>query len=432
LRLLNWCISRITAKIILDFRLQMITTILDIDKIRADFPILHQSVNGKPLVYLDNAATTQKPQTVLDALANYYEKNNANIHRGIHVLAEKATTAFEDTRKTVSKFLNSESPEQIIFTYGTTDGINLVAQTYGRKFLKAGDEILISTMEHHSNIVPWQMICEEKGCILKVIPIDDNGDIELDKFDEMLTDKVKFVSVVHVSNSLGTINPIKEIIEKSHAVGAKVLIDGAQATSHLTVDVQALDVDFYVFSAHKLYGPTGMGVLYGKRDLLNAMPPYRGGGEMIAEVTFEKTTYNEIPYKFEAGTPNIADVIAVKNAIDYVNELGKENIAAYEDELLAYATEKLEEIEGLRIVGKAKEKVSVISFVIEGIHPQDIGIMLDQQGIAIRTGHHCTQPLMQHYKLEGGTARASFSVYNSFEEIDRLVEGIKKVKKLLL
>jgi cysteine desulfurase/selenocysteine lyase len=410
----------------------MTATTLDIDKIRADFPILHQNVNGKPLVYLDNAATTQKPQAVLDALANYYGKNNANIHRGIHQLAEKATTAFEDTRKTVAKFLNSESPEQIIFTYGTTDGINLVAQTYGRMFLKEGDEILISTMEHHSNIVPWQMICEEKGCILKIIPIDEKGDIELDKFDEMLTDKVKFVSVVHVSNSLGTINPIKEIIDKSHAMGAKVLIDGAQATSHLTIDVQALDVDFYVFSAHKLYGPTGMGVLYGKRDLLNAMPPYRGGGEMIAEVTFEKTTYNEIPYKFEAGTPNIADVIAVKNAIDYVNELGKENIAAYENELLAYATEKLEEIEGLRIVGKAKEKVSVISFVIEGIHPQDIGIMLDQQGIAIRTGHHCTQPLMQHYQLEGGTARASFSVYNSFEEIDRLVEGVKKVKKLLL
>jgi cysteine desulfurase/selenocysteine lyase len=410
----------------------MTATTLDINKIRADFPILHQNVNGKPLVYLDNAATTQKPQAVLDALANYYGKNNANIHRGIHQLAEKATTAFEDTRKTVAKFLNSESPEQIIFTYGTTDGINLVAQTYGRMFLKEGDEILISTMEHHSNIVPWQMICEEKGCILKIIPIDEKGDIELDKFDEMLTDKVKFVSVVHVSNSLGTINPIKEIIDKSHAMGAKVLIDGAQATSHLTIDVQALDVDFYVFSAHKLYGPTGMGVLYGKRDLLNAMPPYRGGGEMIAEVTFEKTTYNEIPYKFEAGTPNIADVIAVKNAIDYVNELGKENIAAYENELLAYATEKLEEIEGLRIVGKAKEKVSVISFVIEGIHPQDIGIMLDQQGIAIRTGHHCTQPLMQHYQLEGGTARASFSVYNSFEEIDRLVEGVKKVKKLLL
>jgi cysteine desulfurase/selenocysteine lyase len=410
----------------------MTATTLDINKIRADFPILHQNVNGKPLVYLDNAATTQKPQTVLDALAHYYEKNNANIHRGIHQLAEKATTAFEDTRKTVAKFLNSESPEQIIFTYGTTDGINLVAQTYGRKFLKEGDEILISTMEHHSNIVPWQMICEERGCVLKIIPIDEKGDIELDKFDEMLTDKVKFVSVVHVSNSLGTINPIKAIIDKSHAVGAKVLIDGAQATSHLTIDVQALDVDFYVFSAHKIYGPTGMGVLYGKRDLLNAMPPYRGGGEMIAEVTFEKTTYNEIPYKFEAGTPNIADVIAVKNAIDYVNELGKENIAAYENELLAYATEKLEEIEGLRIVGKAKEKVSVISFVIEGIHPQDIGIMLDQQGIAIRTGHHCTQPLMQHYQLEGGTARASFSVYNSFEEIDRLVEGVKKVKKLLL
>lgn len=410
----------------------MTTTALNIDKIRADFPILHQQINGKPLVYLDNAATTQKPQVVLDALSSYYGKYNANIHRGIHNLAEKATEAFEESRKTIARFLNSESAEQIIFTYGTTDGINLVAQTYGRKFLNEGDEILISTMEHHSNIVPWQMLCEEKGCVLKIMPIDDNGDILLDELDELLTEKVKLVSIVHVSNSLGTINPVAEIIAKAHRVGAKVLVDGAQATSHLNIDVQALDADFYVFSAHKLYGPTGMGVLYGKRELLDAMPPYRGGGEMISEVTFEKTTYNEIPYKFEAGTPNIADVIAVKNAIDYINELGKENIAAHEDELLAYATEKLEAIEGLRIVGKAKEKVSVISFVIEGIHPQDIGIMLDQQGIAIRTGHHCTQPLMQHYKLEGGTARASFSVYNSFEEIDRLVEGIKKVKRLLL
>lgn len=410
----------------------MTTTTLNIEKIRADFPILHQNVNGKPLVYFDNAATTQKPQSVINALSGYYENYNSNIHRGAHHLADQATTAFEDSRKTIATFLNAESHDQIIFTYGTTDGINLVAQTYGRKFLNEGDEILISTMEHHSNIVPWQMLCEENGCVLKIIPIDDNGDILMDKFDEMLTDKVKFVSVVHVSNSLGTINPVNEIIEKAHAVGAKVLVDGAQATSHLNIDVQALDVDFYVFSAHKLYGPTGIGVLYGKRDLLNSMPPYRGGGEMIAEVTFEKTTYNVIPYKFEAGTPNIADVIAVKNAIDYVNEIGKENIAFHEDELLAYATEKLEEIEGLRIVGKAKEKVSVVSFVIDGIHPQDIGIMLDQQGIAIRTGHHCTQPLMKHYNLEGGTARASFSVYNSFEEIDRLMEGIKKVKKLLL
>lgn len=410
----------------------MITTALDIDKIRLDFPILHQEINGKPLIYLDNAATTQKPQVVLDALTDYYENYNANIHRGIHNLAERATAAFEESRGAIAKFLNAASPEQIIFTYGTTDGINLVAQTYGRKFLKEGDEILISTMEHHSNIVPWQMLCEEKGCVLKIMPIDKDGDILLDKLDEMLTERVKFVSVVHVSNSLGTINPVHQIISKAHAFGAKVLVDGAQATSHLNVDVQDLDADFYVFSAHKLYGPTGMGVLYGKRDLLNAMPPYRGGGEMIAEVTFEKTTYNELPYKFEAGTPNIADVVAVKMAIDYINGIGKENIAAHENELLAYATEKLEAIEGLKIVGKAKEKVSVISFIIDGIHPQDIGIMLDQQGIAIRTGHHCTQPLMQHYQLEGGTARASFSVYNSFEEIDKLVEGIKKVKRLLL
>ncbi|CAH0995320.1 Cysteine desulfurase [Emticicia aquatica] len=406
-------------------------SILDINKIRQDFPILDEKINGKNLVYFDNAATTQKPLVVLDALANYYGHYNANIHRGIHFLAEKATSAFEESRTAIQQFLNAKYKEEIILTYGTTDGINLVAQTYGRKFLKEGDEIIISTLEHHSNIVPWQMLCEEKGCILRVIPIDDNGDLILEEYEKMLSEKTKFVSVVHVSNALGTINPIKIIIEKAHEVGAKVLIDGAQAASHITIDVQTLDADFYVFSAHKIFGPTGMGALYGKKDLLNAMPPYRGGGEMIKEVTFEKTTYNELPYKFEAGTPNIADVVAVKFAIDYINGLGKANIAAYEDELLVYATQQLSEIEGLRIVGQAKEKVSVISFVLDGIHPQDVGVILDQQGIAVRTGHHCTQPLMSRLKIPG-TSRASFAVYNTIEEIDKLVAGIHKVKKMVL
>lgn len=403
---------------------------LDISKIRQDFPILEQSINGKKLVYFDNAATTQKPIQVINALNEYYSGYNANIHRGIHHLAEKATAAFEATRKTVKTFLNAHSTEEIIFTYGTTDSINLVVGTFGRKFLNAGDEIIISTLEHHSNIVPWQMLCEEKGCILKVIPINDEGEIVLEEYEKLLSAKTKFVSVVHVSNALGTINPIKSIIDKAHAIGAKVLIDGAQASSHIDIDVQALDADFYALSAHKLFGPTGMGVLYGKKELLEAMPPYRGGGEMIKEVTFEKTTYADLPYKFEAGTPNIADVVAFKFALDYIQDIGKTNIAAYENELLAYATEKLEAIEGLTVIGKAKEKVSVISFILEGIHPQDIGIILDQQGIAVRTGHHCTQPLMQRLGIPG-TARASFSVYNTFEEIDALVLGILKVKKLL-
>jgi cysteine desulfurase/selenocysteine lyase len=406
------------------------STVLDINSIRNDFPILNEVVNGKQLVYFDNAATTQKPRQVLDALSGYYEHYNANIHRGIHHLAEKATSAFEQSRRRLQTFLNAAFPEEIIFTYGTTDGINLVASSYGRTFLKAGDEVIISTMEHHSNIVPWQMLCEEKGCILKVIPINDEGEILMEEYEKLLTERTKFVSVVHVSNSLGTINPVKEIIEKAHAVGAKVLLDGAQASSHLEIDVQDLDCDFYSLSLHKIYGPTGMGILYGKRDLLNAMPPYRGGGEMIKEVTFEKTTYNELPYKFEAGTPNIADVVAAKYALDYVDSLGKANIAAYENQLLQYATEAVGEIEGLRIIGKAKEKVSVLSFVIDGIHHQDIGVLLDQQGIAVRTGHHCTQPLMNRFNITG-TSRASFAVYNTFEEIDKLVAGLHKVKRML-
>ena len=381
-------------------------------------------------MYFDNAATTQKPRAVLDALAHYYEHDNANIHRGIHALAERATSAFEATRRAVQSFMNAREAEEIIFTYGTTDGINLIASTYGRTFLGEGDEILISTMEHHSNIVPWQMLCEERGCVLKVIPINDEGELLLDEYEKLLTERTKIVSVVHVSNALGTINPVELLIEKAHAVGAVVLIDGAQATTHLDIDVQALDCDFYVFSAHKLFGPTGMGVLYGKRALLEAMPPWRGGGEMIKEVTFERTTYNEIPYKFEAGTPNIADVIAVKAAIEFVNTLGKEAIAAHEHELLTYATDALQSIDGLRIIGQAKEKVSVISFVLDGIHHEDTGVILDQQGIAVRTGHHCCQPLMRRLGV-AGTTRASFSVYNTTEEIDRLVKGLQRVKTMM-
>lgn len=404
--------------------------VLDTAKIRADFPILNEVINGKPLVYFDNAATTQKPRQVLDALMGYYEHSNANIHRGIHHLAEKATAEFEASRRRMQTFLNARKPEEIIFTYGTTDSINLVTQAYGRAFLGPGDEILISTMEHHSNIVPWQMLCEEKGCVLRIIPINDAGELLMDEYESMLSERTKFVSVVHVSNALGTINPVAEIIEKAHAVGAKVLLDGAQASSHLTLDMQALDCDFYALSLHKIYGPTGIGVLYGKEELLNAMPPYRGGGEMIKEVTFAKTTYNELPYKFEAGTPNIADVVATKAALDYVDDLGKEAIAAYENYLLEYATDALQSIDGLRIVGTAAEKVSVISFLMEGIHHQDIGVLLDQQGIAIRTGHHCTQPLMQRFGIPG-TSRASFAVYNTTDEIDRLVQGLHKVKKML-
>lgn len=403
---------------------------LNIQKIRQDFPILNEVINGKPLVYFDNAATTQKPTPVLEALMGYYGHTNANIHRGIHHLAEKATADFEASRHKIRSFLNAQLWEEIIFTYGTTDGINLVAQTYGRKFLKAGDEILISAMEHHSNIVPWQMLCEENGCVLRIIPINDEGELLMDEYEKMLSERTKLVSVVHVSNSLGTINPVVEIIQKAHAVGAKVLIDGAQATSHIDIDVQALDCDFYVFSLHKLYGPTGMGVLYGKKALLDAMPPYRGGGEMIKEVTFDKTTYNELPYKFEAGTPNIADVVAAKTAVEYIENLGKANVAAYEHELLEYATEALQSIDGLRLVGTAKEKISVNSFVMDGIHHQDVGVILDQQGIAIRTGHHCTQPLMHRLGL-AGTSRASFAVYNTKEEIDKLVVGLHRVKKML-
>lgn len=397
---------------------------LDIQKIREEFPILHQEVNGKPLIYFDNAATNQKPQRVIDALVHHYQKDNANIHRGIHTLAERSTTAFEATRKAVQRFINANEAEEIIFTKGTSESINLVASSFGRKFLKEGDEVLISAMEHHSNIVPWQMICEERGAVLKVMPINQNGDIILEEVDKLLSEKTKLVAFNHASNSLGTVNPVKTLIQKAKAVGAKVLVDGAQATSHLTVDVQALGADFYAFSAHKMYGPTGLGVLYGKRDILEKMPPYQGGGEMIKDVSFGKTTYNDIPYKFEAGTPDIGNVIAFKAAIEFIDELGKENIAAYEKELLKHATAELGAIDGVRIIGTAKEKVSVVSFEVEGIHHFDLGMWLDAKGVAVRTGHHCTQPLMDFYCIEG-TARASFSVYNTIEEIDAFVVALK-------
>ena len=403
---------------------------LNIDQIRADFPVLHQQVNKAPLIYFDNAATTQKPKVVIDALSAYYEHDNANIHRGIHTLAERATTAYELTRKKLAAFLNAPSTDQIIFTSGTTAGINLVAQTFGRANVGKGDQIIVSNLEHHSNIVPWQMIAEEKGAEIKVIPVSDAGVLDIEAYKALLNPKVKLVAVNHVSNAIGTINPIVEIISLAHAVGAKVLIDGAQSVAHLSVDMQALDMDFFVFSAHKLFGPTGVGVLYGKRDLLEAMPPYQGGGEMIKEVSFAGTTYNELPYKFEAGTPNIADVIAFGAALDYVQAIPSEALAAQEEALLAYATEKLKAIPGLRIVGTAPEKIAVISFVIDGVHPQDIGVLLDKFGIAIRTGHHCAQPLMQRYELVG-TCRASFSFYNTFEEIDRFVLCLEKTLQML-
>ena len=408
----------------------VVSNTLDIEAIRSQFPILHQKVNGKQLVYLDNAATNQKPQSVINALEHHYAADNANIHRGIHTLAERSTTAFEDTRKAVQAFINSNEVEEIIFTKGTTESINLVASSWGRKYLNEGDEIIVSGLEHHSNIVPWQLIAEEKGAKVRAIPVLDNGDLDIAEFSNMLSNKTKLVAVNHASNSLGTINPVHEIIKMSHEAGAKVLIDGAQASSHLTIDVQALDADFYALSAHKMYGPTGVGILYGKRSLLEKMPPYQGGGEMIKDVSFDKTTFNDIPYKFEAGTPNIADVVAFKAAIDFINDLGKENIAAYEEELLSYATAQLNEIEGVRIIGQAQNKVSVISFVVDGIHHFDLGMWMDAKGVAVRTGHHCTQPLMDRFSIEG-TTRASFSVYNTIAEIDIFVEALKDIIKKL-
>lgn len=403
---------------------------LDIRAIREQFPILEQMVHGKKLVYLDNAATSQKPLSVINALREYYTSYNANIHRGAHYLAAKATEMYEQVREKVAKFLNARSSEEIIFTRGTTEGINLVASTFGRKFIGEGDEIIISTMEHHSNIVPWQMLCEEKKAVLKVIPITENGEILLNEYEKLLSPRTKLVSVVHISNAMGTINPIREMIRKARSVGAKFLVDGAQGAVHLPIDVQDLDCDFYAFSGHKVYAPTGIGALYGKKEILEQMPPYHGGGEMIKEVTFEKTTYNELPFKFEAGTPNIADVIALGKALDFVDELGKENIATHEQELLSYATEKIQKIEGVKIIGTALHKASVLSFVVEGIHHSDVGTLLDTQGVAVRTGHHCTQPLMKYLGLEG-TTRASFAVYNTFDEVDVFISALERALKML-
>ena len=405
--------------------------IMDIEQIRADFPVLHQEVNGKPLVYLDNGATTQKPQVVIDAIANYYRTTNSNVHRGAHTLSDQATQMFEDARSTMQKFLNAAKSEEIIWTRGTTESINLVAQTWVRSNVKAGDEIIISGMEHHSNIVPWQMVCEQTGALLKVIPVLDDGSLDYDAYLKLLSDKTKFVAVVHVSNALGTLNPVEDIIREAHKVGAKTLIDGAQAVAHWDIDVQALDCDFYAFSGHKLFGPTGLGVLYGKEELLNAMPPYQGGGEMILHVSFEKTTYNVLPYKFEAGTPNIAGAIAMAAAIDYLNSLDRVALAKHEDALLARANELAAQTDGIRLIGTSKNKASVFSFLIEGTHPHDVGTLLDQQGIAVRTGHHCAMPVMDQFEIPG-TIRASFTFYNTLDEVDALFKAIEKVKMFLL
>ncbi|KXX67482.1 aminotransferase class V-fold PLP-dependent enzyme [Flammeovirga sp. SJP92] len=403
---------------------------IDVEQLRKEFPILSTEVNGHALIYFDNAATNQKPKVVVDALQEYYDGYNSNVHRGAHTLADKATKAFEETRTLLQEFINAGKSEEVILTKGTTEGINLVAQTYGRMVLNEGDIVLVSTMEHHSNIVPWQLIAKEKGASVIPIPISEEGEIIFEEYERLLSDKVKVVAVNHASNALGTINPVEEIIQKAHEVNAKVLIDGAQSAAHLTVDVQAMDCDFFVTSAHKMFGPTGMGFLYGKEELLNAMPPFLGGGEMIKEVSFDGTTFNELPYKFEAGTPNIADTIAFGVAVQFINKWGRENIAAHEKALLDYATEKLKkEVPTAKIYGEAQNKVSVLSFVIENIHNYDIGMMLDARGIAVRTGHHCTQPLMARYGLEG-TVRASFSAYNTFEEVDKFIEGLVRIVKM--
>ena len=402
---------------------------LDVKKIRADFPILSRKVNGQDLVYFDNAATSQTPQQVIDVIVDYYSRLNANIHRGVHKLSQEATDAYEQARKTIQKHFNAAHAHEIIFTSGTTEGINLVASGYA-SLLKKGDELIVSALEHHSNIVPWQMLCEKTGAKLKVIPMTPEGTLEMDVFERLLGPQTKLVFVNHVSNALRTVNPIEKIISKAHAHGARVLIDGAQACPHIKPDVQKLGVDFYVTSAHKLCGPTGVGMLYGKEEALNELPPYQGGGEMIATVSFEKTTYADLPHKFEAGTPNIAGGIAFGAAMDYMNGIGFKTIAQYESELLAYATNALKKIDGMKIYGEAPEKTAVLSFNIEGLHPYDIGSILDQMGIAVRTGHHCAQPIMDYYKIPG-TVRASFSFYNTFEEIDRLVEGVGKAITML-
>jgi cysteine desulfurase/selenocysteine lyase len=401
----------------------------DVRKIREDFPILASVVHGKPLVYLDNAATTQKPRPVIEAVRRYYEEQNSNIHRGVHALSETATKAFEDVRVKVQRFLNAADPREIVFTRGTTEAINLVARSAVRPSLKPGDEILITHLEHHSNIVPWQMLRDETGAVLKVAPIDDRGEVIVEEFERLLSPRTKFVSIAHVSNALGTVLPVKRMIEAAHRAGALVLVDGAQAAAHLAVDVRALDADFYAFSGHKLYGPTGVGALYGKLALLEKMPPYQGGGDMILSVTFEKTLYNRVPHKFEAGTPHIEGVIGLGPALDYVSRIGLDAIAAHEHELLAYATERLRAVPGFRLYGAAREKAAVVSFTLEGAHPHDVGTILDQEGVAIRTGHHCAQPVMERFGIPA-TARASFALYNTREEVDALVASLGRVAEV--
>ncbi|MDG2168672.1 MAG: cysteine desulfurase [Opitutales bacterium] len=401
----------------------------DVTKIRKEFPILATQVGKKPLVYLDNAATTQKPQEVIDVLDSYYSETNANIHRGVHHLAEKATEAYEQSRREVAQFIHAATEDEVIFVRGTTEGINLIANTFGNKFIEAGDEIIISTMEHHANIVPWQLFCEARGAVLKVIPVSDAGELEMDSYESLLSERTKLVSVVHASNSLGIINPVKSIIEKAHGVGAKVLLDGAQAVGHFPVDVQELDCDFYVFSGHKLFSATGIGVVYGKYDLLDSMPPYQGGGDMISRVSFEGTTYKAPPGRFEAGTPHISGAIALAASIRYLEKQDRAALLDYEHELLEYATESLSEIEGLKIIGTAAKKVSLVSFTMEGTHPHDVATVLDADGIAVRAGHHCTQPLLQRFGVPA-TARASFAFYNTREEIDKLAQALTKIQVL--
>ena len=397
---------------------------------RNDFPILNQNVYNKPLVYFDNAATTQKPLPVIEALSDYYKSINSNIHRGVHFLSQKATEEFEVARKAVQQFIHAAHDYEVIFTRGATESINLVAASFGKTYIQPGDEILISEMEHHSNIVPWQFLCEDRGAVLKVMPFQDNGELCMQQLEELITPKTKIIAITHVSNSLGTINPIREIIRMAHAHDVPVMVDGAQAVAHCPVDVQTLDCDFYCFSGHKMYGPMGIGVMYGKEKWLREMKPYQGGGEMISNVTFEKTTYNDLPFKFEAGTPAVGDVIGLRKAIEYMLQIGVKEIADYEEDLRQYATRQLLQIEGLRIIGEAKEKAAVISFLVGNIHPYDMGVLLDHQGIAVRTGHHCTQPVMNHYQIPG-TVRASFALYNTKEEIDRLVEAVRKAKTML-
>ncbi|HKQ85232.1 MAG TPA: cysteine desulfurase [Candidatus Acidoferrales bacterium] len=407
-----------------------LNTELDVQAIRAEFPILGRTVRGKPLVYLDNAATSQKPRFVLDAITRYYEEENANIHRGVHYLSERATTDYENVRTRAQRFLNAAKSSEIIFVRGTTEGINLVAQTYGRTHVGPGDEVLITAMEHHSNIVPWQMLCADQGAKLRVVPINDRGELLIDEFEKLMGPRTKIAAFTHVSNALGSINPVRRLTEMAHRQHIPVLIDGAQAVPHMAVDVQAIDCDFYTFSGHKVYGPTGIGVLYGRAALLEAMPPYQGGGDMISSVTFERTTYNKLPYKFEAGTPDIAGVIGLGAALDYVTDVGMDAIAAYEHDLLEYATEKISTIPGVRLIGTAAEKAGVLSFVLNDIHPHDVGTILDQEGIAIRTGHHCSQPVMDRFGIPA-TARASLAIYNTREDIDALAKGIQRVREVL-